>query len=102
MAIIMNHFRPIKKPHTNFTLTAPPGDKDVLDLPCTRAHFPDGREAIISTWCCYDLEIRKKFYETGEISLISFSQTHPPIALMVGDFFGENAAEKGQNSEEYR
>ena len=79
-------FNPIKEWHSNYTLTAPDGNDDVLDLPATLIDNGQGDYAVISIWKVSGLAPRLKLLFTGKINFICTGKTHPPISLVVGEY----------------
>lgn len=72
---------PIKTAHSNAMLR---GFDDVVDLHVTRVQYSDGREATVSVWKV-GFWSRLKFIFDGRINFICMADTHPPIAIAIGD-----------------
>jgi hypothetical protein len=69
---------PVESEHTNGVLKAPPGSKDVYDLPVIFSNVGVGSEWTCSFWA------RVKFLFHGKIIFMSQSNTHPPVYFVIG------------------
>lgn len=67
---------------TNAVLKAPPGAKNVYDLPVARLVFEDGVKAIESCWELSDEEIQI-ITSTKRVYLVVLGVTHPPLSLEI-------------------
>lgn len=76
---------PVKSKHSNGVLRAPPGSKDVHDLPVVFTNVGVGSEWTCSLWA------RIKFLFHGKITFMSQSNSHPPVYFVIGTkyFTGE-------------
>ena len=74
------YLRPKRKPHNNFTFTAP---KDMEN--CSDLHVTLASGCIVSTWEIPSLWERVKFLFKNEVSLSITGNQLPPVSLMVGD-----------------
>jgi hypothetical protein len=73
--------------HTNFTLTGN-NFTDVNDLHCTKFYADKaGTDArILSVWTA-PFFARLRFLFKGEINFIAYGTTHPPINMLIGEYF---------------
>ena len=75
---------PVPVWHNNLILSGAAFD-NVDDLPCTRFQSGDMPQ-VCSVWKAPWIS-RLRFLFTGEIHLIAFGATHPPVSMVIGEYF---------------